>query len=183
MSITQQLWRHVQRCEHGETCPDCCWLWTGTQTRGGYGNVGIRHDGRPRTMRAHRLSWMLTHGDIPAGLNVLHNCPAGDNRLCVNTAHLWLGTHKQNTQDALEKGRLATGERHGLHTHPEARQRGTASHWALLEESQVLDIRYLAAHGMPHRLLGEIYRVHAGTIGQIARGKNWKHLPLTVEER
>ena len=182
MNVTR-FWSKVQRCEHGETCPDCCWLWAGTQTRGNYGNVGIRQDGRPVTMRAHRLSWILTHGAIPARMNVLHNCPDGDNPLCVNPAHLWLGTHKQNTDDARQKGRLATGARHGLYTHPEAVRRGEHVHGALLEESQVLDIRYLAAHGMTQRLLGYIYGVTDSAIWQIVHGKNWKHLPIVVEER
>ena len=173
----------MQQCSHGETCEACCWIWTGAQTRGGYGNCAIFHEGRVRPKRANRLSWILTRGDIPAGLNVLHNCPGGDNRLCVNPAHLWLGTHKQNTQDARQKGRLATGARHGLYTHPEAVIRGERAHMALLEESQVLDIRYLAAHGMPRRLLGTIYGVTTGAVDSIVRGKNWKHLPLIVEER
>lgn len=182
-STTERFWMKVQRCEHGETCPDCCWLWRGTQTRGGYGNVGIRQDGRPRTMRANRLSWILAHGAIPAGMNVLHNCPTGDNRLCVNPAHLWLGSHKENTQDALRKGRLATGERHGLHRHPERIARGEHIGGARLSREQVLDIRYLTAHGMPQRLLGAIYAVSGATIGKIVRGESWAHIPSTGEER
>jgi HNH endonuclease len=158
-------------------------LWTGAQTRGGYGNLTIQDNGRPRMMRANRMSWILAHGTIPAGLNVLHNCPAGDNPLCVNPAHLWLGTHKQNTDDARQKGRLATGARHGLHQHPDSAARGEAQGNALLNAEQVLDIRYLAAHGMSQRLLGYIYGVGSSTVGQIVRGKNWKHLPLIVEER
>jgi hypothetical protein len=134
-------------------------------------------------LRANRMSWILAHGDIQTGLNVLHNCPGGDNRLCVNPAHLWLGTHKENTADARQKGRLATGARHGLHRYPERAARGERQGNALLNAEQVLDIRYLAAHGMSHLLLGRIYAVSHGTIGAITRGKNWKHLPLIVEER
>lgn len=35
---------------------------------------------------------------------VCHNCPLGDNKLCVNPDHLWIGTQKENNEDALQKG-------------------------------------------------------------------------------
>lgn len=183
MDKVQRFWRKVQRCEHGEMCPDCCWLWTGTKTRGGYGNVGIRQDGRPVTMRAHRLSWILTHGEIPAGMLALHNCPTGDNPACVNPAHLWIGTHLENQQDSIAKGRKAVGERHGLRLHPEAAARGEAITSTRLTREQVSDIRYLAAHGMSQLLLGRLYAVSSSTIGKIERGETWAHLPLIREER
>ena len=179
MDKVQRFWIEVQRCEHGETCPNCCWLWTGARTQGGYGLVNIWNEHRKTSTVAHRVSWALTRGEIPRELLVLHNCPDGDNRACVNPQHLWLGTYKDNTQDAIKKGRFATGDRNGARLHPQSYGR----HKAKLIASQVIDIRYLTDHGMPRRLLGYIYGVSAMTIGQIVRGKNWKHLPLIVEER
>jgi len=76
-----------------------CWLWIGrTKNRGGYGR--LRHRGR--LVSAHRMTWILSNGSIPVGMNVCHRC---DNRLCVRPDHLFLGTQKQNLDDMRKKGR------------------------------------------------------------------------------
>jgi HNH endonuclease len=188
MEIIERFWQKVHVCAHGYTCAACCWLWTASHGREGYGRITLHAasssaTGMMRNINAHRLSWMLNCGDIPQGLWVLHNCPGGDNRLCVNPAHLWLGTNKENIQDALHKGTLAFGDRNGVRRHPEAVVRGAKQGNAVLTDEYVLDIRYLAAHGMPHRLLGYIYGVNRTSIGRIVRGQNWTHLPMIVEER
>jgi hypothetical protein len=174
----ERFWATVQRCEHGELCHDCCWLWTGNFYRVGYGRFFAYKPGLPRAYGAHRISWELRHGPIPDDLCVCHNCPGGDNRACVNPQHLWLGTRGQNVRDASQKGSLQ-----GFQAHMGPQRRGESCHLARLGESQVLDIRYLAAHGMPRRLLGTIYGVTTKGIDSIVRGKSWKHLPLIVEER
>lgn len=82
--------------------PDC-WLWTGSATPCGYGQmwVGRRGDGGP--LYAHRIAWQLSHGPVPEGLSVLHHC---DTPACVRPDHLFLGTHTDNMRDASRKGRL-----------------------------------------------------------------------------
>lgn len=98
-----------------------CWIWTGTYFANGYGQ--FRVDGKPKG--AHRLAWILTHGPIASSrIFVCHNCPGGDNRACVNPAHLFLGTTQDNMQDASRKGTIARGDRHGSVTHPERLKRG-----------------------------------------------------------
>ena len=68
----------------------------------GYG--GITEDqGSQVSVGAHRVSWKLHKGDIPDGLYVLHQC---DVPSCVNPEHLFLGTAKDNAQDAVEKNRV-----------------------------------------------------------------------------
>jgi hypothetical protein len=76
-----------------------CWLWTGARFKTGYG--GLRAD-NGRTVRAHRFSYELRRGPIPPGLDVMHAC---DVRLCVNPAHLSIGTRLDNMRDAVAKGR------------------------------------------------------------------------------
>ncbi|HBR21586.1 MAG TPA: hypothetical protein DD713_03315 [Nitrospiraceae bacterium] len=51
----------------------------------------------------HRFMYELCIGPIPEGMLVCHTC---DIERCGNPEHLFLGTHKDNTQDAINKGRF-----------------------------------------------------------------------------
>jgi HNH endonuclease len=101
--LIERFWEKVDR-----RGPDDCWLWTAATSRDGYGRVGVggREGG---SQRAHRVSWELHYGRAPGGLCVLHNCPGGDNPLCVNPSHLWLGTNDENMADMKRKGRARNG--------------------------------------------------------------------------
>lgn len=67
-----------------------CWIWTGTQMRGGYGQARLQ-DGR--STGAHRASYMAFVGPIPDGLQIDHLCRI---RLCVNPDHLEAVTPRVN---------------------------------------------------------------------------------------
>jgi hypothetical protein len=138
--------------------PDACWGWGGSTTWGGYGHL---RDGT-RTVYAHRVSYELHIGEIPAGLLVLHRC---DNPPCSNPKHLFLGTNADNAADRDRKGRRAPVGR------------GTEAPAARLTEAVVAEIirRYRAGEGS-HRSLGREYGVHGATIGYILKGKIWKHV-------
>jgi hypothetical protein len=71
---------------------DSCWEWTSPASGNGYGKY--KHGGAMRL--AHRLSYEMSHGDIPPGLQVDHTC---HNLLCVNPAHLRLASNALNAQN------------------------------------------------------------------------------------
>ncbi len=79
-----------------------CVLWTAAKEPRGYGNIRWRG----RMWRAHRLSWVAARGPIPDGLLVCHKC---DVPSCINPDHLFLGTHQDNSDDKIKKGRFRGG--------------------------------------------------------------------------
>ncbi len=72
-----------------------CWIYGAGNSYG-----VVKWKGKSTT--AHRVSWELINGAIPKGKMVLHHC---DNPPCVNPGHLFIGTAKDNMEDALRKGR------------------------------------------------------------------------------
>lgn len=80
-----------------------CWLWLGTTVGGGYGRVAETK--RVRTL-AHRASYAAFVSEIPHGMDILHRC---DTPCCINPEHLSPGTHAENMNDMVRKGRSPKG--------------------------------------------------------------------------
>lgn len=70
-----------------------CWVWQGTGTKTGYGQISVEGSQR----YAHRVSYELHVGPIPDGLQIDHLCR---NTSCVNPAHLEPVTGAENTRRA-----------------------------------------------------------------------------------
>lgn len=72
-----------------------CWEWSGAHFQAtGYAVFCIQYDdGKMRPTVAHRVSYELSVGPIPAGLSLDHLCR---NRGCVNPAHLEPVTPQMN---------------------------------------------------------------------------------------
>jgi hypothetical protein len=128
-----------------------CWLWTKYLGATGYGR--IRNDGQ--RYGAHRYSWEIHRGEIPAGMCVLHKC---DTRPCVNPDHLFLGTKTDNANDRTQKGR-GRG------------QPGESHYMAKLTEADVAAIR---SDPRLQRIIAKDYGVTQPAISLIKRQARWK---------
>jgi hypothetical protein len=126
-----------------------CWIWMGAVSNAGY---GLCNSEKVKTASAHRVAYEAFIGKIPEGMVVAHAC---DNRLCVNPSHLWLATHKQNSQDMVKKSRSAKGEKCGK---------------SKLNNEQV---EFIRQSNLSHRKLGEMFNVSHVNIGYVKRGATW----------
>jgi ribosome-binding protein aMBF1 (putative translation factor) len=165
-----------------------CWTWFGSLNREGYGHCYVHPR---RNVSSHRVSWQIANGPIPDGLKVCHHC---DYPSCVNPAHLFLGTDKDNAQDKARKGRSnsPSGERHGSYTHPERRPRGNRHgsrtkpervargercKQAKLTADMVKRIRESYANGgVSQRALGREFMVSQSAIHNVLRARSWMHV-------
>lgn len=152
-----RFWNKVKKTED-------CWLWTRTKNAEGYGH--FKFNGK--TAKAHRISYMLTFGEIPNGLIVCHKC---DNPSCVNPDHLFVGTNKDNSLDCASKKRCYMG---GKPPKPEPGEKNPNS---ILNESDVLEIRreFCGRHGQK-TLFAKKYGVDLATIRHVLIRKTWKHI-------
>jgi hypothetical protein len=131
-----------------------CWIWT-RNTNGHYGKIA---SGDGKLLSVHRLSWEMHYGLVPEGMLVCHHC---DNQICVRPDHLFLGSHKVNTQDMMQKGRHHFGVLYGEDIP-----------WARLTWAQVAEIRsqYPAKTQLS---LAQEFGVGRSTIAAIVNGYTW----------
>lgn len=129
---------------------DDCWPWPGGRTLRGYGQLRIG----TRLVRAHRAIYEAAVGPIPDGMVVRHRC---DNPPCINPHHLELGTQADNMADAVDRGRMASGERNGR---------------TKLTAEQVADLRRRwAEDGVTQAALSAEYGISSSQVSRICTGR------------
>lgn len=134
-----------------------CWDWKGIIEHTGYAKLGIRPP-----IKAHRASWIIYRGDIPLNMCICHTC---DNRKCTNPEHLWLGTHKENIQDKIKKGRTNA-------------PKGTRARHAILNDEKVKEIKIMLQNGLTCSEIGRQYKVSRKIISRIKNNETWKHVEV-----
>jgi len=97
--IVERFWTHVDKKE-----PEECWNWK-SRTKSGYGMFRVTMQKKESEFVASRVSLFLS-GTPVNGFFALHSC---DNPKCVNPGHLRAGTHKENMEDMVAKGRWRGG--------------------------------------------------------------------------
>lgn len=152
ISLVDQVrfWRKV-RIPSG----DACWRWQGGRYTNGYGQVQLRG----KKLRAHRVAWEWERGPVPPTMCVLHRC---DEPLCVNPAHLFLGTNADNSADMTAKHRSNRGQKNGH---------------AKLSEDDVIDVRTIRAIGGTLVNIATAYGLTRQAVRAICNGKTWAHVP------
>ncbi|HEU4805428.1 MAG TPA: HNH endonuclease signature motif containing protein [Nitrobacter sp.] len=130
-----------------------CWEWHETRTAKGYGV--IRHKGK--TMAAHRSAYATFIGPLSDGMQINHKC---DNPPCINPAHLYQGTQRDNVADMIARGRI---DRKGVNCNGLRK----------LDEAMVRQIR--ASH-MSTRKAAALFGVSQHTISDVRTGKSWGHI-------
>lgn len=191
----ERFWDSVDR-----RGPDECWPWIASaKTSGGYGQFFALAVRGGRNVLAHRISYILHYGAVPSGRPLIcHSC---DNPPCINPAHLFAGTPRDNTRDSIQKGRWGwwrgtdwenrgRGMRNGAYTHPESRhfglrnisarhpeiRRGEMNGRAVLTEGDVAQIRAALRDGWRQQDLAVQFGISKSLVSEIKRDRVWKHV-------
>lgn len=82
-----------------------CWLWLAKKDKDGYGSFSVGPKGANFPVRAHRFAYEMVNPPL-GSMNGCHTC---DTPACVNPAHIFPGTAKDNVRDMIAKGRKPTG--------------------------------------------------------------------------
>lgn len=131
-----------------------CWIWTGKLgSHKRYGIVSVAG----KVLLTHRASYIFFKGIDPTDMCVLHKC---DNGLCVNPAHLFLGTQKDNVWDMENKRRSR---------HPKLEEHGRAK----LTFAKIAEARERVSKGEFIKDIAASFGVNRATLGLALNGRTW----------
>lgn len=130
-----------------------CFIYTGKVDKDGYPSFSYLN----KFIRGNQLSWILMNGEIPNGMCVCHTC---DDPRCINPAHLFLGTNKENTADRNEKNRQARGQKQAF--------------CKLTQEKVILMREDYFQKGKTLKTISTEFGVCPATAREAIQGINWK---------
>lgn len=160
-----------------------------TTTVEGYGEYQQKIDNKQYHFRMHRVMYQMYYKEELLEQDVIcHKC---DNPCCCNPKHLFKGTHKDNSDDKLAKGRQAKGKTNGRYTHgynskfdPVTKPVKSFEHKynRLLTEEEVKTIKIAIRDKgkVPLRILAEKFNISYVNIRAISSGKAYKDVNITL---
>lgn len=166
-TTVEEFWASVDKTP-GQGPNGDCWIWTGARDRDGYGLTAYGRDrnipGRKGSQKSHRISYEVSTGPIPPGLDVMHSC---DNPPCCNPAHLSPGTRKDNMGDAVVRDRIPKGER---------------SYATKLTNADVEQILVYSLAGYKKSEVTKILDISYSIVGKVIDGLRWKHITVSNDD-
>jgi hypothetical protein len=148
--------RFWSKVDYSNVASTGCIEWAHNRDRHGYGRFHL--DGR--SVLAHRWAYEQANGAIPEGALVLHKC---HNRLCVNPAHLRIGTCGENSADMVLAGRSFSNK-------------GELNGRSKLTEADVRAIREMGGSGARKIDIAKRFGISASNVYLILSGKGWPHV-------
>lgn len=158
--LDQRFWRYVQPVSVG------CWEWQGTTNEYGYGVIGRGARGTG-LVKAHRLAYEIARGSqLRRDQLVCHHC---DNPRCVNPDHLFVGTHRDNSDDKWRKGRGS----------PPPLLLGSQNPSAKLTEGLIPEVFRLRRLGLTTYQIADVFDISRNAICCVLNRKTWRHVNVT----
>ena len=132
-----------------------CWPWNGTRQASGHGYFYACG----KRVSVHRLAWEMKKGrTCRPGFFICHAC---GNSSCVNPAHLYEGTPKQNAADKLKHG---------------TSNRNRAWNQKIFADDAIAIRKEHLTTGINRQEMADIYGVSIHAINNIIYEKDRRHL-------
>lgn len=150
----ESLLDFIKRKHNFRVADNGCWECDLRRDKDGYAKIKIKR----KHLRLHRVMYEEMVEKIPEGMIICHKC---DNPSCFNPEHLFVGTHKDNAIDKVNKKRYKdiSGENNPMVT---------------LNSITVYNIKF--NENGEHKEIASKYNTTVSVVGKIKRNERWKHI-------